>query len=126
MFIQSLVDIFSFSHSDLLLNDGPPREGRRITISVFLTHPPDSKSAESKHQILIGALSVSGKTKWDMLDASVKRSFKEYCVRIDPATNLGLNTESVYCYQIGEIVRSKGAWSSSSCSPPVECIASEI
>ena len=94
---------------DLLLNDGPPREGRRITISVYLSHPTDSKLAsEAKNQVLISAISVSGKTKWDILDVTVKRSFKEYCLRIDPSTNLGLNAESVNCYQIGEITRSKG------------------
>ena len=95
--------------SDLLLNDGPPREGRRITISVYLSHPSDSKLAtEAKTRVLISAISVSGKTKWDILDATVKRSFKEYCIRIDQSTNLGLNAESVNCYQIGEITRSKG------------------
>ena len=94
---------------DLLLNDGPPREGRQITISVYLSHPTDSKLAsEAKNQVLISAISVSGKTKWDILDVTVKRSFKEYCLRIDPSTNLGLNAESVNCYQIGEITRSKG------------------
>ena len=93
----------------MLLNDGPPREGRRITISVYLSHPTDSKLAsEAKNQVLISAISVSGKTKWDILDVTVKRSFKEYCLRIDPSTNLGLNAESVNCYQIGEITRSKG------------------
>ena len=50
---------------------------------------------------------MSGKTKWDMLDVIVRRVFKEYALRIDPVTNLGLTTDSVNFYRIGDLVRSK-------------------
>ncbi len=95
----------------MLLNDGLiPKEGRRITLSVYLTHPGDSKlpsAADAKCEVVISAICVSGKTKWDMLDVAIKRSFKEYVLRIDPSTNLGLNGESVLCYNLGEVIRSK-------------------
>nr|KAG5708843.1 hypothetical protein BaRGS_009252 [Batillaria attramentaria] len=59
-------------------------------------------------EVLIGSLSVSGKTKWDILDNIVRKIFKEYVLRVDPVTNLGLSAESVYSYHIGEITRTKG------------------
>ena len=61
-------------------------------------------------QVLVGAIAVSGKTKWEMLDGIVRRVFKEFVLRVDPVTNLGLNMESVYCYSIGDIVRMKGTF----------------
>ena len=50
---------------------------------------------------------MSGKTKWDLLEIAIKRSFKEYVLRIDPSSSLGLNGESILCYNVGEIIRSK-------------------
>ena len=95
----------------MLLNDGlVPKEGRRITLSVNLSHPEGSKlpnTGDTKSEVLIGAIYVSGKTKWDMLDIAIKRSFREYVMRIDPSTSLGLNGESILCYNLGEVTRSK-------------------
>ena len=54
-----------------------------------------------------GGIAVSGKTKWDVLDTTVRRVFKEFILRIDPSSNLGMNTDSVLHYNIGEIQRSK-------------------
>lgn len=59
-------------------------------------------------QILVGAIAVSGKTKWDMLDSIIKRVFKEFVLRVDPITNLGLNADSIRKYSINDIVRVKG------------------
>ena len=61
----------------------------------------------SPPEITIGCMSVSGKTKWDLLDNIVRRLFKEYVIRVDPVTNLGLNGDSVLSYHIGEITRAK-------------------
>ena len=87
-----------------------PREGRRITLSVDLSHSGQSRpptSADTKSEVFISAICVSGKTKWDMLDIAIKRSFKDYVLRIDPNTSLGLNGESILCYNLGEVTRSK-------------------
>jgi hypothetical protein len=35
---------------------------------------------------------------------------QDYCLRIDPTSNLGLNTDAVHCYHIADqIVREKGS-----------------
>ena len=53
----------------------------------------------------IGTVSVSGRSNWDLLDSLIHRVFKEYVMRVDPTSNLGLNAESIGFYQVGEIRR---------------------
>ena len=55
----------------------------------------------------VAAIAVSGKTKWEVLDTLIKRLFKEYLSRVDPTTSLGLGTESIASYHVGEVVRYK-------------------
>lgn len=55
----------------------------------------------------IGSISVTGKTKWDVLDSLVKRTFKQYLSRIDQSTNLGLTSESIHAFIVGEVCRIK-------------------
>uniref|UniRef100_A0A671MK97 Neuron navigator 2-like n=1 Tax=Sinocyclocheilus anshuiensis TaxID=1608454 RepID=A0A671MK97_9TELE len=60
-------------------------------------------------QFMLGCIGVSGKTRWDVLDGVVRRLFKEYIIYIDPITQLGLNTDSVLEYSIGDIHRASDA-----------------
>uniref|UniRef100_A0A8C2DBM2 Neuron navigator 3 n=1 Tax=Cyprinus carpio TaxID=7962 RepID=A0A8C2DBM2_CYPCA len=64
------------------------------------------KYAMQKKAYLIGSIGVSGKTKWDVLDGVIRRLFKEYVFRVDPLTSLGLNSDSIVCYRMGDVVRS--------------------
>uniref|UniRef100_A0AAX7TWS9 Neuron navigator 3 n=1 Tax=Astatotilapia calliptera TaxID=8154 RepID=A0AAX7TWS9_ASTCA len=57
-------------------------------------------------EYLIGSIGVSGKTKWDVLDGVIRRLFKEYVFRVDPLTSLGLSSDSIVCYRMGEVIRS--------------------
>ncbi|XP_078000312.1 neuron navigator 2-like isoform X2 [Glandiceps talaboti] len=95
---------------DILLDDssGTTTNGRRVIVGVSVGHLDPAKVMGSKiPKVLIGTLSISSKTKWDALDNVVRRIFKEYVLRIDPVTNLGLNAESVFSYEVGEIHRTK-------------------
>ncbi|XP_069128719.1 neuron navigator 2-like isoform X7 [Argopecten irradians] len=96
---------------EMLLAETPDREGKRVTIMVYLGSNPDPMriGVEKPAEVLIGSLSVSGKTKWDILDNIVRKILKEYVLRVDPVTNLGLSAESVCMYHIGEIIRTKNA-----------------
>lgn len=83
-------------------------DGKRITISVFLgSHGDYTKYINHSKETLIGSILVSNKTKWDILDGMVKQTFKEYIFQIDPVATLGLSSESIHSYHIGEITRSK-------------------
>ena len=71
-----------FLSDDIILTSGgpasPERTGQTITISVLLAPRSDVTlgGGASGKELLIGSTCVSGRTKWDMLDGIVRRSFK--------------------------------------------------
>ena len=59
----------------------------------------------SPNEFIIAYTYISGKTSWQNLDYIVRKTFKDYVSRIDPGTNLGLNTDSITSYHLGEAKR---------------------
>ncbi|XP_069012606.1 neuron navigator 3 isoform X4 [Embiotoca jacksoni] len=96
--------------SDILLDDSYEgnlrKEGRSVRIVVTISSGPYSTKGTRRQEYLIGSIGVSGKTKWDVLDGVIRRLFKEYVFRVDPLTSLGLSSDSIVCYRIGEVIRS--------------------
>ncbi|XP_073983864.1 sickie isoform X3 [Rhodnius prolixus] len=90
------------------LFSGDP-DGKRVTLSVYLgCHGSYHRYVEDGIECPIASLSISGKTKWDMLDAMIRRAFKDYIERIDPCGGgLGLGVDSIWSYHVGEVVRYK-------------------
>uniref|UniRef100_A0A4W6E5P7 Neuron navigator 3 n=1 Tax=Lates calcarifer TaxID=8187 RepID=A0A4W6E5P7_LATCA len=95
--------------SDILLDDSYEgnlrKEGRSVRIVVTISSGPNTTKGTHSQEYLIGSIGVSGKTKWDVLDGVIRRLFKEYVFRVDPLTSLGLNSDSIVCYRMGEVVR---------------------
>ncbi|PNF13684.1 hypothetical protein B7P43_G15281 [Cryptotermes secundus] len=106
---DSLERRFSMTETSTPLPTDP--DGKRVVVSVFLgSHGSYHKYIEDGNtpsSCVIAALFLSGKTKWDMLDCLIRRVFKEYVLRVDPVSNLGLSAESVCSYHIGEVVQHK-------------------
>ena len=77
---------------EMLLSESQDREGKRVTMTVYLGSKPNplrmTIEVPKPAEVLIGSLSVSGKTKWDILDNIVRKILKEYVLRVDPVTNL--------------------------------------
>ncbi|XP_043403785.1 neuron navigator 2 isoform X4 [Chelonia mydas] len=99
---------------DMLLDDpgdGCARKegGRHVKIVVNFQDEIKWKEDSRPRLFLIGCIGVSGKTKWDVLDGVVRRLFKEYIIHVDPVSQLGLNSDSVLGYNIGEIKRTNSA-----------------
>ncbi|XP_029318383.1 neuron navigator 3 isoform X2 [Cottoperca gobio] len=96
--------------SDILLDDSYEgnlrKEGRSVRIVVTISSGPYTTKVTQSHAYLIGSIGVSGKTKWDVLDGVIRRLFKEYVFRVDPLSSLGLSSDSIVCYRMGEVVRS--------------------
>ncbi|KAM6961916.1 neuron navigator 3 isoform 7-T7 [Tautogolabrus adspersus] len=96
--------------SDILLDDGYEgnlrKEGRSVRIVVTISRGPKTTKGKHSQEYLIGSIGVSGKTKWDVLDGVIRRLFKEYVFRVDPLTSLGLSSDSIVCYRMGDVVRS--------------------
>ncbi|KAH0517238.1 Neuron navigator 2 [Microtus ochrogaster] len=96
---------------DVLLDDtgecsARKEGGRHVKIVVSFQEAMKWKEDSRPHLFLIGCIGVSGKTKWDVLDGVVRRLFKEYIIHVDPVSQLGLNSDRVLGYSIGEIKRS--------------------
>ncbi|XP_059927971.1 uncharacterized protein LOC132472383 [Gadus macrocephalus] len=97
---------------DMLLDDtscdGGGKEGGETRQDRGQPGPrgqPVGGAGDSARDFLIGCIGVSGKTKWDVLDGVVRRLFKEYVTHVDPSSQLGLSTDSVEGYRIGDIQR---------------------
>ncbi|XP_041074130.1 neuron navigator 2-like isoform X2 [Polyodon spathula] len=95
---------------DMLLDDNADggtarKEGRHVKIVVSLRNEMKWKEEYRPRHFLVGCIGVSGKTKWDVLDGVVRRLFKEYIIHVDPVSQLGLNSDSVLGYSIGDIHR---------------------
>ncbi|XP_026843564.1 protein sickie isoform X6 [Drosophila persimilis] len=82
--------------------------------SIIASHEADpqaqgerkvSFAAASSNEFIVACTYISGKTTWQNLDYIVRKTFKDYVARIDPGTNLGLNTDSITSYHLGEAKR---------------------
>uniref|UniRef100_A0A8B9SG24 Neuron navigator 3 n=1 Tax=Anas platyrhynchos TaxID=8839 RepID=A0A8B9SG24_ANAPL len=95
--------------SDILLDDVTDgalhKEGHSVKILVAISKGYSRAKDQKTHAYLIGSIGVSGKTKWDVLDGVIRRLFKEYIFRVDPATSLGLSSDCIASYSIGDVIR---------------------
>uniref|UniRef100_A0A8C3CA82 Neuron navigator 3 n=1 Tax=Cairina moschata TaxID=8855 RepID=A0A8C3CA82_CAIMO len=95
--------------SDILLDDVTDgalhKEGHSVKILVTINKGYSRAKDQKTHAYLIGSIGVSGKTKWDILDGVIRRLFKEYIFRVDPATSLGLSSDCIASYSIGDVIR---------------------
>ncbi|XP_071664910.1 neuron navigator 2 isoform X5 [Patagioenas fasciata] len=111
---QHSLNLTESTSLDMLLDDtgdGSARKegGRHVKIVVSFQDEMKWKEDSRPRTFLIGCIGVSGKTKWDVLDGVVRRLFKEYIIHVDPVSQLGLNSDSVLGYSIGEIKRTNSA-----------------
>ncbi|XP_076189546.1 neuron navigator 3 isoform X5 [Aptenodytes patagonicus] len=95
--------------SDILLDDVTDgalhKEGHSVKILVTINKGYSRAKDQKSHAYLIGSIGVSGKTKWDVLDGVIRRLFKEYIFRVDPTTSLGLSSDCIASYCIGDVIR---------------------
>ncbi|XP_027248251.1 neuron navigator 3 isoform X6 [Cricetulus griseus] len=96
--------------SDILLDDTGDatghKDGRSVKIIVSISKGYGRAKDQKTQAYLIGSIGVSGKTKWDVLDGVIRRLFKEYVFRIDNSSSLGLSSDCIASYCIGDLIRS--------------------
>ncbi|XP_068132732.1 neuron navigator 3 isoform X4 [Hyperolius riggenbachi] len=99
--------------TDILLDDakdgGNHKDGCSVKIVVSVNKGYGRAKDAKCHHYLIGSIGISGKTKWDVLDAVIRRLFKEYIFRVDPAGSLGLTTDAIASYIVGDVIRTNNA-----------------
>ncbi|XP_039435587.1 protein sickie-like [Culex pipiens pallens] len=94
-------------------------EGKKVAIAVYLgqldhfgryldemnEHGHKENGKIKQNEFTIAFTYVSAKTGWQGLDYIVRRSFKDFLERVDAAGNLGLSSESIASYHLGEAKR---------------------
>nr|CAI5818817.1 unnamed protein product [Callosobruchus analis] len=105
----------------------PPTEaetdGRRVAISVYLGQPQSFDKYYVEHygydgtgtglgtdtsattEISIAYTTIGAVTSWAQLDNAVRRAFKQYVARLDPGGGLGLGSDAIASYKLGEAER---------------------
>ncbi|XP_037401112.1 neuron navigator 2 isoform X5 [Pygocentrus nattereri] len=110
---QHSLNLTESTSFDMLLDDAGGdsfrKEGRHVKIVVSLQEDAPWREECRPRDFMIGCIGVSGKTKWDVLDGVVRRLFKEYIRHVDPVSQLGLGSDSVEGYRIGDVLRPSGA-----------------
>nr|XP_055175050.1 neuron navigator 1 isoform X5 [Nyctereutes procyonoides] len=99
----SLTDT-DLSPMDGISTCGPKEE---VTLRVVVRMPPQHiiKGDLKQQEFFLGCSKVSGKVDWKMLDEAVFQVFKDYISKMDPASTLGLSTESIHGYSISHVKR---------------------
>ncbi|XP_074029206.1 sickie isoform X2 [Leptinotarsa decemlineata] len=107
--------------SDLIQTEDPAPEvetdGKRIAISVYLGQPQsfekyyvrhygyDGVSDNANTEISIAHTTIGASSSWAQLDNAVRRAFKQYVARLDPGGGLGLGSDAIASYKLGEAER---------------------
>ncbi|XP_049714227.1 neuron navigator 1 isoform X3 [Elephas maximus indicus] len=102
-FSPSLTDT-DLSPMDGISTCGPKEE---VTLRVVVRMPPQHiiKGDLKQQEFFLGCSKVSGKVDWKMLDEAVFQVFKDYISKMDPASTLGLSTESIHGYSVSHVRR---------------------
>ncbi|XP_075149150.1 sickie isoform X9 [Haematobia irritans] len=93
-YCEEMMEVDDFYANSSMIGSNLDENGERKT---FPTASPN--------EFVIAYTYISGKTSWQNLDYIVRKTFKDYVSRIDPGTNLGLNTDSITSYHLGEAKR---------------------
>ncbi|XP_037680987.1 neuron navigator 1 isoform X6 [Choloepus didactylus] len=102
-FSPSLTDT-DLSPMDGISTCGPKEE---VTLRVVVRMPPQHiiKGDLKQQEFFLGCSKVSGKVDWKILDEAVFQVFQDYISKMDPASTLGLSTESIHGYSISHVKR---------------------
>ncbi|XP_055847329.1 protein sickie isoform X8 [Episyrphus balteatus] len=92
-------------YEEILETDDFYRKGENGECSENGFDERKSFPSATLNEFVIAYTYISGKTTWQNLDYIVRKTFKDYVSRIDPGTNLGLNTDSITSYHLGEAKR---------------------
>ncbi|XP_058915056.1 neuron navigator 1 isoform X5 [Kogia breviceps] len=102
-FSPSLADT-DLSPMDGISTSGPKEE---VTLRVVVRMPPQHiiKGDLKQQEFFLGCSKVGGRVDWKLLDDAVFQVFKDYISKMDPASTLGLSTESIHGYSVSHVKR---------------------
>ena len=97
----------------LSVTESTNNEGKRVMISIYignLENPLDDCDQEKFNgQILIGSINLTTRTKWDVLDLTIKNFFYNYMNKLEANSiesgGLGIGLDSIDYYIVGDMLR---------------------
>ncbi|KAK1327934.1 hypothetical protein QTO34_012355 [Cnephaeus nilssonii] len=99
----------SLADTDLSPMDGistcGPKEEATLRVVVRMAPQHIIRGDLKQQEFFLGCSKVSGKVDWKMLDEAVFQVFQDYISKMDPASTLGLSTESIQGYSISHVKR---------------------
>ncbi|XP_069095014.1 neuron navigator 1 isoform X3 [Pleurodeles waltl] len=110
----ALTHSFSLSLADSANPDLSPMDGingcsqkEDVSLRVVVRLPIQHilKGDLKQQEFFLGCVKVSLKADWKMLDEAICQVFQEYVAKMDPASTLGLTSESLYAYTISHVKR---------------------
>ncbi|XP_054569107.1 neuron navigator 1 isoform X1 [Eptesicus fuscus] len=99
----------SLADTDLSPMDGistcGPKEEATLRVVVRMAPQHIIRGDLKQQEFFLGCSKVSGKVDWKMLDEAVFQVFQDYISKMDPASTLGLSTESIQGYSLSHVKR---------------------
>ncbi|XP_066095290.1 neuron navigator 1 isoform X6 [Saccopteryx bilineata] len=87
------------------ISTGGPKEEATLRVVVRMPLQHIIRGDLKQQEFFLGCSKVSGKVDWKMLDEAVFQVFQDYVSKMDPASTLGLSTESIHGYSISHVKR---------------------
>ncbi|KAL2104221.1 hypothetical protein ACEWY4_001089 [Coilia grayii] len=91
-----------------MLSMSSQRDDVSVRLVVRMDQTP-SKEQVKQHNFYIGSVRIDAKTDWLKLDKFIMLAFKDYISKVDPASSMGLSTDSIHSYDINHNKRVLGA-----------------
>ena len=101
-------EIFAASDSNDHLYECINKDEKRIKLTVFMGGHGEYEKytrVSPADECAIGSIDINDEISWETLGNYVKQTFKEYLLWVDPVSNLGLSSESILTYHLGDITQ---------------------
>uniref|UniRef100_S4RJ57 Neuron navigator 1-like ubiquitin-like domain-containing protein n=1 Tax=Petromyzon marinus TaxID=7757 RepID=S4RJ57_PETMA len=100
----------STSNLESLLKDSVDKaQCKQVRLVVSSAESWRQSKTSKVTQFALGRVDIGESTTWEELDGIIRHVFKEYIIRVDPVSSLGLSSESIVGYNVGAVRRTRNS-----------------
>ncbi|XP_078719839.1 neuron navigator 2-like isoform X6 [Lampetra fluviatilis] len=100
----------STSNLESLLKDSVDKaQCKQVRLVVSSAESWRQSKTSKVTQFALGRVDIGENTTWEELDGIIRHVFKEYIIRVDPVSSLGLSSESIVGYNVGAVRRTRNS-----------------
>uniref|UniRef100_S4RJ67 Neuron navigator 1-like ubiquitin-like domain-containing protein n=1 Tax=Petromyzon marinus TaxID=7757 RepID=S4RJ67_PETMA len=97
-------------YSQSLLKDSVDKaQCKQVRLVVSSAESWRQSKTSKVTQFALGRVDIGESTTWEELDGIIRHVFKEYIIRVDPVSSLGLSSESIVGYNVGAVRRTRNS-----------------